>query len=74
MFPGETIMSGANGGEFGTRGYSELKVMQSAAGFYLGTEYQGMPGSRESSYFRSEEEAEAALTTWPDGACVGLRL
>ena len=61
VMQGETIMTGANDGKFGTNGYSELKVLMSAAGYYLGTTYQGMPGSRESGYFASEAEAEDAL-------------
>lgn len=50
--------------------YSELKVMLSGAGYYLGTEFvhtsgdfEGLvePGSRESGYFKTYEAAEAAL-------------
>lgn len=44
-----------------------LQVMQSAAGFYLGTSEFGMPFSRESEqYWPSQEEAEDALEkgTW----------
>lgn len=52
---------------------SPLKVMRSNAGFYLGTEFTHdgseppmpagatEPNSRESGYFRTEEEANAAL-------------
>jgi len=67
MFPGETILSGANGGEFGTNGYSKLKVMKSAAGYYLGTTYNNMPGTRETSYFFLETDAENALGQWRGG-------
>lgn len=39
-----------------------LQVMQSAAGFYLGTQRGGFPFSRESTeYWRNQSEAEAAL-------------
>ncbi|QMI49994.1 hypothetical protein MBR110_29905 (plasmid) [Burkholderia sp. MBR-1] len=48
-------------------GYSDLMVLSSAAGFYVGTTYTGPdgfeePGSRDSDYFRSEEEAERHLS------------
>ena len=48
-------------------GYSKLKIMKSAAGYYyLGREYTGedgfvWPGSRESGYFKTREEAEKML-------------
>lgn len=46
--------------------YSELKVMRSPAGWYLGTTYNHPdgfeePGSRDSGYFRTEEAAKAEL-------------
>jgi hypothetical protein len=45
--------------------YTELKVMRSAAGYYIGRGYieNGMefPGSRESGYYRTEEEAQKEL-------------
>lgn len=51
--------------------YSELKVMKSAAGWYIGTTFThnetsptpGMveAGSRESQYFETRERAEDAL-------------
>ena len=47
--------------------YSGLKVMRSAAGYYIGTEYYDeelditMPGSRESGYYGTAEEAQAEL-------------
>lgn len=53
--------------------YSELTVLESAAGFYIGTIYThpaqsdtpGMPepGSRDSQYFPTKEAAEEALRT-----------
>jgi hypothetical protein len=46
--------------------YSELQVMQSNAGFYIGRIFTGNdglqePGSRESDYFASKALAEQAL-------------
>jgi hypothetical protein len=46
--------------------YSELKVLQSAAGYYIGTMYNNPegfqePGSRDSDYFPTKEKAEAFL-------------
>ena len=69
MMPGETIWSGASktcdcGTEF------ELEVMRSAAGYYVGTcchnsqcDRRGAPYTRESEYYRTEEEAQRALDT-----------
>jgi hypothetical protein len=46
--------------------YSDLQVLESSAGHYVGTIYTGEdgeePGSRDSEYFPNREEAEAALT------------
>jgi hypothetical protein len=48
--------------------YSALQVLQSAAGYYVGTTYtdedgfQG-PGSRDSGYFPTKEEAARFLET-----------
>jgi len=53
--------------------YSELKVMKSPAGYYVGTTYHNSefgfdePGSRDSGYFRTEEEAAAMLKTFESG-------
>jgi hypothetical protein len=49
--------------------YSDLKVMRSEAGYYVGTEYVNddgfvEPGSRESGYFKTREEAEKELEFW----------
>lgn len=59
--------------------YTELRVLCSAAGYYIGTNYVNIeldgstweePGSRESGYFRTREAAEAALAAeseeWED--------
>ena len=65
MFPGETIMSGADAAPA-----SEFKVMQSAAGYYIGTTYYDeemggdFPYSRETGYFGPKAAAEAALATY----------
>jgi hypothetical protein len=48
-------------------GYSELQVLRSAAGFYIGTTYTDTengwaePGSRDSDYFVHKEQAMMAL-------------
>lgn len=52
-------------------GYSDLRVLKSAAGYYIGTQYEEYdgdgklvwqePGSRDSGYFRSEEDAAKEL-------------
>lgn len=53
-------------------GYSELKVLMSGAGYYIGTTYLNIeptgerweePGSRDSGYFNTREEAEKYLKT-----------
>lgn len=65
MLLGETILSGAP-----TDGVSEFKVMQSGAGYYVGTTFFDpdincqVPNSRETGYFRTYEEAEKALHTF----------
>lgn len=46
--------------------YTELRVLKSAAGWYVGTlhidpEYGAEPGSRDSGYFRTEIEAARFL-------------
>ena len=45
--------------------YSELKVMHSNAGYYVGTTYNGEgfeePGSRDSDYFKNEKDAKLFL-------------
>jgi len=49
--------------------YSEMQVLRSAAGWYLGRTFQEddnsslEPGSRETDYFPNEEEAEVALAS-----------
>lgn len=47
--------------------YTDLKICQSAAGYYVGTQYWDDElkfwdaGSRDSGYFATKEEAEAYL-------------
>lgn len=46
--------------------YTDLMVLQSGAGYYIGTLYNNPdgyqePGSRDSDYFATQEEAEQAL-------------
>jgi hypothetical protein len=56
MFPGETVLSGAK--HPGT----PLAVLQSAGGFYIGfLTDDGFPYSRETEYFATRADAEAAL-------------
>lgn len=48
-------------------GYSDLQVLRSGAGYYVGTIYTDPedgftePGSRDSGYFRTHEDAEKYL-------------
>lgn len=50
-------------------GYSELQVLKSAAGYYIGTMYTDPkdgfqePGSRDSDYFATEDQAKSYLKT-----------
>lgn len=47
--------------DFGKRSLP-LEVLQSAAGFYIGTQFEGCPFSRESvEYFPSLDVAQTAL-------------
>lgn len=55
--------------------YSDLMVMRSNAGYYIGTMYHNPdgydePGSRDSEYFLSREAAQSAL----DGEYYNLRM
>lgn len=80
MFKGETIMTGVNNSKFGTNGYSELKVMHTVAGYYLGTTFEeddgcgSMPATRETEYFDNEAAALNALKHWNDGHPVKMRV
>lgn len=51
---------------YGEGSYSELKVMKSGAGYYIGRTFKNPdgydePGTRESAYFMSEEAANEAF-------------
>jgi hypothetical protein len=64
MLPGETILSGApetcpDCGVF----VLPFEVLESGAGFYIGTMCNDGPYSRESGYFPTREEAETAFAT-----------
>lgn len=66
MLPGETIMSGASNVCCGQ--VLQLKVLRSAAGYYIGTAcHRCGPYSRESYYFCDKSTAELALKNDPDG-------
>lgn len=61
--------------------YSDIQVLKSNAGFYLGTVFvdeDGFkePGSRDSDYYTTKEEAEAALRVYQslDGETAALVL
>jgi hypothetical protein len=40
---------------------SELQVLKSAAGYYIGRTENGMPYSRESGYFKTKDDADWKL-------------
>ena len=40
---------------------SELQVLKSAAGYYIGRTEEGIPYSRQSDYFRTRESAQEHL-------------
>ena len=57
--------------------YSELKVLHSGAGYYIGTIYNNPdgykePGSRDSNYFKSNREAEEFLKELENGSIHAL--
>jgi hypothetical protein len=66
MMPGETVATGAPGPDKDPNVVGP-KVMQSAAGYYVGYGYidpefgYEEPYSRESGYYKSHELAQAAL-------------
>ena len=45
-------------------GVHELEVMQSPAGWYLGTSDNGAPNSRETGYWATRREAQDALNRY----------
>jgi len=60
MFPGETILSGAPASHY------TFEVLQSPAGWYIGTRDEQGPYSRESVYFPSEKVAREELQSWEE--------
>ena len=64
-------------------GYSDLQVLSSAAGHYIGTRYEEFnadgkcvwvePGSRDSGYFATEAIAASQLAELLSGGPVSLR-
>jgi hypothetical protein len=63
MLPGETIASGAPSTCPECRTELGNQVLRSAAGFYIGTRCECGPYSRESGYYRTEQEAQRTLDT-----------
>lgn len=59
-------------------GYSDLKVLKSNAGYYVGTQFTGggipypQPGSRDTGYFATEEEADDLLDKINGLALMGI--
>jgi len=45
---------------------SELKVLKSAAGYYVGRTQEGMPYSRQTAYFKTSKEAQEHLDSYPE--------
>ncbi len=74
MIPGETILSGAPDRCDACGKALVLKVWVSPAGWYIGTACYCGPYSRESDYFPTEGQAQAALECWRQGDRVGARL
>lgn len=55
--------------------YSELRVLYSNAGYYIGRTYNGIePGSRESKYYNTIEEAEFILAMFKAGEISQYRI
>ena len=61
MIPGETILSGAPQTCPDCGVTLNLEVLQSAAGYYIGTQCRCGPYTRESGYFKTRQAAEQAL-------------
>lgn len=60
-------------------GYSDLRVLQSGGGWYVGTVYTDAdgfqePGSRDTDYFPTREEAEIYLKRLEAGEPLLVRL
>lgn len=71
------VLNVNSGNESEQSRYSDLKVMQSAAGWYVGTTYQEPgagyeePGSRDTGYFATQTEALRALVAMENGVFDG---
>jgi non-ribosomal peptide synthetase component E (peptide arylation enzyme) len=61
MLPGETIATGAASTCADCLKDLKNEVLRSAAGYYIGTLCDCGPYTRESGYYRTEEEAQRAL-------------
>ncbi len=70
MLHGECLCSGASSTCPDCKTLVTLDVHRSAAGWYIGTYCGCGPYTRESGYYRTEDEARAALSTtgWKDRA------
>jgi hypothetical protein len=73
MIPGETILSGAPDvcSECGKK--LKFQVCHSAAGYFIGTECNCGPYSRESEYLSDDIEASEFLIRWQRGDHIGAR-
>ena len=55
-------------GLFDPKDFSDLQVMESRAGYYVGSSYKdGTPGTRDSSYHPTQEAAEHTLGLYLTG-------
>ena len=45
---------------------TELQVLRSAAGYYIGRTQDGMPYSRQTDYFKTSKEAQEHLDSYPE--------
>lgn len=61
IIKGETIATGASRKCSDCGETPPLEVLRSPAGSYIGTRCQCGPFSRESGYYKTDEEAKAAL-------------
>jgi hypothetical protein len=74
MFPGETILTGADPVCPDCGVGLTLQVLRSGAGYYVGTDCCGGPITRETGYFGSHNEAHAALWTLSEALNNGTTL
>ena len=61
VLPGETISTGAAATYEDCGETPKLQVLSSAAGYYVGTQCNCGPYSRESSYYKKSADAQKAL-------------